>query len=76
MSYEKDVFKRILNKVELDDIDMSVEDWAQSIGVMHNYGHGYVWELPVDRNGMINENKIIQLLEEYIEYEEELEGEM
>lgn len=38
------IFKEAYQEADTGDVDMSIEDWAQSTGLMHNYGHGYEWE--------------------------------
>lgn len=38
------IFLAALNEADTGDTDMSAEDWAQMTGLMHNYGHGYIFE--------------------------------
>lgn len=43
-NYQAQIFKQAYQEADTLDIDMSLEDWAQSVGLMHTYGHGYEWE--------------------------------
>lgn len=38
------IFLAALNEADTGDTDMSAEDWAQMTGLMHTYGHGYIFE--------------------------------
>lgn len=59
------IFREALGMAEKWDIDMSVTDWAQSVGVMSNYGHGEEWDLPKDEDGQIDMMSIIKLIEDF-----------
>lgn len=37
-------FKKALELADTGEVDMGVEDWAQSVGLMRTYGHGEIWE--------------------------------
>lgn len=67
MSWQLDTFKRALERADIGDIEMSVADWAQAVGVMTTYGHGYIWDLPKDKDGQVDEDTIIERIEAYAE---------
>lgn len=67
MSWQLDTFKRALGRADTGDIEMSVTDWAQAVGVMTNYGHGYIWNLPKDKDGQVNEDAVTEWIEVYAE---------
>lgn len=71
MSVEMDKFKQALAQADTGDIDMSVADWAQSVGLMTTYGHGYIWDLPRDESGWIDVPAIVDIIEEYVADEEQ-----
>lgn len=66
MSVELRKFTEALNQVDKGQIDMSVLDWAQAVGVMHNCGHGEIWELPHNEDGWVDAPAIAKLVEEYV----------
>lgn len=38
------IFNQALNEADTRSTDMSAEDWARMCGLMHDYGHGYLFE--------------------------------
>lgn len=60
------IFISALDKADKCDVDMSAEDWAQACGLMHTYGHGYIFE-------EFTEEEAIKAIEETAEsYAEEI----
>ena len=66
---QKSHFAKVLGTIDKQGIDMSVCDWAKSLGLMEDYGHGEIWDLPKDEDGWIDDEAIAKQIEEYIEEE-------
>ena len=64
------IFNQALNEADTGDTDMSAEDWAQMTGLMHSYGHGYIFEDFTKEEAI----KKIEAIAEELEAEAEAEG--
>lgn len=74
MSVELRKFTEALNQADKGQIDMSVRDWAQAVGVMRTYGHGEMWELPHNEDGWVDVPAIVKRIEEFVATSEGAKG--
>lgn len=38
------IFTQALQEADTGDTVLSADDWARTTGMMHDYGHGYIFE--------------------------------
>lgn len=59
----KHAMQRALQKADTYGVDMSLPDWAQTIGVMNTCGHGYIWDMPKNEDNWIDDAKLVEMIE-------------
>lgn len=82
MGYEKE-FRNWLDGADKGDIDMSWQDWALTLGVAENYGHGMIWNLPTTTETLddgetapaVDFEALDKMMAEFVENEETFDGE-
>lgn len=75
MSSMRDLFTRALREADTCGVEMSANDWALTVGVAHDYGHGLGWDLPKDNNGQVDLPRLVTIIENAARSMEEEYGE-